>query len=210
MFLLVIKIIALYLQYNNYEQNMQIKLNTILEQVTSGYSFREKVKNNINGTVKVIQLKNVKDDYTGINQNCVLIHNTKIKDKHFLSHGDVLFIAKGTKNYAIPFKANSTPTIASSVFFILKIKQHIANPAYIAWFINQKNTQNYFKSNSSGTYTMSVSKSVLENTPILLPSLEKQHIIAKIAQLQNKEQALYNKIANIKKSVTQYQLIKSL
>ena len=189
-----------------------VKLKSILtyEGLSSGYSFRGKIKNDSKGTIEVVQLKNIKDDYLTINNNCVKVDSKKIKERHYLSVGDILFIAKGSNNFALPFYQKSKTAIASSAFFVLKVDTQIADPNYIAWYINQKKVQNYFKTNSGGTYTMSINKKTLEEAPIILPNIEKQRTIAKIAKLYHKEQQLYKRIATLKKETTQYQLLKSL
>jgi restriction endonuclease S subunit len=125
--------------------------------------------------------------------------------------GDVLFIAKGANNFATGFKnIDDIPTIASSAMFVLKVNKNLANPDFIAWYINQTNVQNYFKTNESGTYNTSINKTTLEETPIVLPSLEIQTKIATIADLHAKELALSSEILNLKNKLTTKQLLNIL
>lgn len=179
--------------------------------LSSGYSFRGKIQHIHNGGVRVIQLKDFENDYTAIGQDCNLVEREKIKDKYFLETGDVLFIAKGTNNFSLVFEEiDNTPTIASSALFVLKVDTRLANPFYIAWYLNQTEVQNYFKSNETGTYTKSISKPILEEAPIALPSLETQHKIAQVASLHNKELTLSYKIIALKNQLTTTQLLKAL
>ncbi len=179
--------------------------------LSSGHSFRGKIKHIHNGGVRVIQLKDFEENYTIIGNNCVLVNGEKIKTKNYLKDGDVLFTSKGANNFAVPYKeTNKTPTIASSALFVLKINKDLANPDFIAWYINQSKVQNYFKSNESGTYTTSINKTVLEETPIELPSLEKQAKIATIAKLQNRNLIISNQLIELNKRLTTTQLINSL
>ncbi len=176
--------------------------------LSSGYSFRGKIKHLHNGGVRVIQLKDFKDNYTSIGPDCYFIDSKKIKDKYHLERNDILFIAKGTNNYALVYKGiDGTPTIASSALFVLKINKNLANPDFVAWYMNQSKVQNYFKTNEAGTYNTSINKTTLEETPIMLPSLEVQSKIAKIANLHNKELAISNQLIALKNKLTTTQLL---
>ncbi|QKX04099.1 hypothetical protein HN014_03970 [Aquimarina sp. TRL1] len=194
-------------------QSKTVYLKSILsyQGLSSGYSFRGKIKHLHNGSVRVIQLKDFEDNYTSIGNDCYLIDGDKIKSKYYLEINDVLFIAKGTNNYALVFKdIDDVPTIASSALFVLKINKELANPDFIAWYINQSKVQSYFKTNEAGTYNTSINKATLENTPIALPSLETQTKIATIANLHNQEQVISGKIIELKNKLTTAQLLNTL
>lgn len=196
--------------------NMQSKivnLKSILsyQGLSSGYSFRGKVKNIYNGGVRVIQLKDFEENYTYLGDDCYLVDSDKVKNKYYLETGDILFTGKGTNNFALVFKSiDNIPTIASSALFVIKVDKNMANPDFIAWYINQSEVQNYFKTNEAGTYNTSINKTTLEETPIVLPSLEIQTKIAKIANLHNQELALSNKIIVLKNKLTTTQLLNIL
>ena len=194
-------------------QSKIVNLKSILsyQGLSSGYSFRGKIKHVHNGGVRVIQLKDFENNYTSIGGDSYLIDSDKIKSKYYLELDDVLFIAKGTNNFAVVFKGlDDIPTIASSALFVLKVNKDLANPDFIAWYINQSKVQNYFKTNEAGTYNTSINKTTLEETPIALPSLEVQTKIATIAKLSNQEQSLSNKIKELKNKLTTTQLLNTL
>lgn len=194
-------------------QSKTVYLKSILsyQGLSSGYSFRGKIKHLHNGGVRVIQLKDFEDNYTSIGNDCYLIDGDKIKSKYYLDIDDILFIAKGTNNYALVFKGiDDIPTIASSALFVLKINKELTNPDFIAWYINQSKAQAYFKTNEAGTYNTSINKTTLENTPIALPSLEIQTKIATIANLHNQEQTISNKIIELKNKLRTTQLLNTL
>lgn len=194
-------------------QSKKVILKSILsyQGLTSGYSFRGKIKHLHNGGVRVIQLKDFEDNYTYIGNDCYLVDSDMIKSKYYLESGDILFTGKGTNNFAIVFKnIDNTPTIASSALFVVKVDQNIANPNYVAWYINQSKVQNYFKTNEAGTYNTSINKTTLEETPIVLPSLEMQTKIAKIAKLHNQELAINNRLMELKNKLTTTQLLNVL
>lgn len=190
-----------------------VNLKSILnyQGLSSGYSFRGKIKNTHNGGVRVIQLKDFEENYTYIGDDCYLVDSDMIKSKYYLESGDILFTGKGTNNFALVFKGiDHIPTIASSALFVIKVDNSIANPEFVAWYINQSKVQNYFKTNEVGTYNTSINKTTLEETPIILPPLEVQTKIAKIANLHNQELAISNKIIELKNKLTTTQLLNIL
>ncbi|UAB82858.1 restriction endonuclease subunit S [Zunongwangia sp. SCSIO 43204] len=194
-------------------KNKVVELKAILneEGLSSGYSFRGKIRQISNGEIRVIQLKDFIDEYAAIGNECYLISADKIKPKYYLENGDILFIAKGTNNYALVFTAiDDIPTIASSALFVIKVNKEVADPHYVAWYINQNPVQNYLKTNETGTYVTSINKATVVHIPIKLPSLDLQKQIARLAQLHIKEKQLTAKITNLKESLITNQLLNTL
>ena len=170
-----------YVNYNMQSKIINLKSILSYRGLSSGYSFRGKIKHIHNGGVRVIQLKDFEDN------------------------------SKGTNNFALVFKEiDNIPTIASSAIFVIKVDRNKANPDFVAWYINQSKVQNYFKTNEAGTYSTSINKTTLEETPIVLPELEVQNNIAKIANLHNQELALSNKLIELKNKLTTTQLLNIL
>jgi len=200
-----------YVNYNMQSKIINLKSILSYRGLSSGYSFRGKIKHIHNGGVRVIQLKDFEDNYTSLGNDCYLVDSDKIKNKYYLEVGDVLFTSKGTNNFALVFKEiDNIPTIASSAIFVIKVDRNKANPDFVAWYINQSKVQNYFKTNEAGTYSTSINKTTLEETPIVLPELEVQNNIAKIANLHNQELALSNKLIELKNKLTTTQLLNIL
>lgn len=194
-------------------QNKVVELKSILQEkgISSGYSFRGKIHHHADGGIRVIQLKDFINNYTAIGNECVLIPADKIKHKYHLENGDILFIAKGTNNYAVVYRAvDDIPTMASSALFVIKVNQKVADPHYVAWYINQNPVQNYLKTNETGTYVTSINKTAIENIPIKLPSISLQKQIARLAQLHKQEKQLSAKITNLKDSLITHQLLNIL
>lgn len=117
-----------------------------------------------------------------------------ISDKHKLKDGDVLFAAKGTKNFAVVYIKQNTPAVASTSFFIVRLKNEEVLPQFLAWFLNNHTTQTLLKGQAIGTSIPSISKQVLENLEITIPSIETQQAILHINKLRNKEKSLKQKI----------------
>jgi len=130
-----------------------------------------------------------------------------ISDKHLLKDGDVLFAAKGTKNFAAVFENHNEASVASTSFFVLRPTDHNVLPQYLAWFLNRNSTQSLLKGQAIGTSMPSISKQVLENLEIEVPSIETQKVILKITKLRNEEKALKLKIETLREKQIQQLII---
>jgi restriction endonuclease S subunit len=133
-----------------------------------------------------------------------------ISDKHLLKEGDVLFSAKGGKNFAAVFENHNEPSVASTSFFVLRPSDNKVLPQYLAWFINNNTTQTLLKAQAVGTSIPSISKQVLENLEITVPNTETQKIILQITKLRNKEKSLKQKIETLREKQIQQQIINAI
>lgn len=161
--------------------------------ISSGQTFRKKVEHNPNGDVAVIQMKDMNDDYTGVAKNLSCVALSEVAQKQILQPNDVLFLARGNNNKAFVFNTKQ-PTVAVSLFFILRPNTEFINPNYLAWYLNQPNTQNYLFSSQEGATVASIKKHTLEDMEIQLPSLADQNNIANIYALHLREMQLMDNI----------------
>lgn len=130
-----------------------------------------------------------------------------ISGKHLLQPGDVLFAAKGTKNFAAWYESKNLPAVASTSFFVIRLKENIINnilPEFLAWYINQPVSQKFLKGNAMGTSIASISKAVLEELEISIPDLQTQKTILKITYLRNSEKKLQQQIEMLKEKQIQH------
>ena len=133
-----------------------------------------------------------------------------ISDKHLLKDGDVLFAAKGTKNFAAVFENHNEPSVASTSFFVIRPTDKKVLPQYLAWFLNNHTTQTFLKGQAIGTSIPSISKQVLENLEITVPNIEIQKGILQITNLRNKEKSLKLKIDTLREKQIQKQIINAI
>jgi restriction endonuclease S subunit len=133
-----------------------------------------------------------------------------ISDKHKLKDGDVLFAAKGTKNFAVVYIKQNTPAVASTSFFIVRLKNEEVLPQFLAWFLNNHTTQTLLKGQAIGTSIPSISKQVLENLEITVPNIEIQKAILQITKLRNKEKSLLQEIETLRDKQIQQQIINAI
>lgn len=133
-----------------------------------------------------------------------------ITEKHLLRHGDVLFAAKGTKNFAAWYENKNRPAVASTSFFVIRLTEKNILPEFLVWFINQPKAQKFLKGKAIGTAIVSISKSVLEELEIFIPDVQTQKAILKISQLHNTEKKLKQQIETLREKQIQQQIINAI
>ena len=176
--------------------NINIKLSDLAE-IFTGLNYQRKEISQKSHGINFIQAKDI--------ANNQLFKNTTFKiekisiDKRFiLNNNDILFSAKGNRNFAFLYKEQYGESTASSTFFIIRITINSILPEYLSWYLNQKPVQDYIKSQSVGTYTPSINKVQLSELEIPVPSIELQKKIIKIDSFRRKEKELLNTISNKK------------
>ena len=172
---------------------MRTKLSDIVE-IKSGYLFKSKIVNDPNGQFKVIQLKDVDDNGVVNINNLFSVSDDNIKGANFLKKGDIIFKSKSAKHTAAVFNMDSNNTIATVHFFLLRLKTNQILPEYLAWYINQKPAQKYFKIKAGGTRIPIVTKKILEELEVVIPSLPTQEKVMTVNNLFIKEKELLAKL----------------
>lgn len=181
------------------------RLIDISTEVRVGFTFREKLLNDPLGDVAVVQLRDADYSKLYINDIGVKIKDNGLKSIYFLQKGDIIFAAKGSNNKASVFNAD-IKTVASSVFFIIRLNTEYALAAYVAWYINSKLGQADINSIKDNSTTINIKKKDLENLPISLPSLDKQKRIAALAELSLREMEIMDEV-KIKRRLLNEQII---
>lgn len=164
--------------------------------ISAGYSFRGKIPELKNSGVYCVQMKDINETY---NVNWSTVIETIVPSRQYqvsLQSGDILFAARGQRNYAalIDAELKERLAIAAPQFFVIRLNVPDVLPEYIAWFLNQTIAQRYFLSNAEGSTTPSIRRQVLEATPIILPTLKQQKTIIELAKIIRKEKQLAHKI----------------
>lgn len=138
------------------------------------------------------------------------LNSVGISEKHILKQGDVIFAAKGSKNFAARFDLEDMSAAASTSFFVIRIHDESVLPDYLTWYLNHQNTMKYLKSFARGTSIASISKDVFNNLEIMVPSIEKQKLIYKVDNLRSKERQITMKLISLKQALNQQQLYNAL
>ena len=175
---------------------VKTKLNQIAQIQTGVYA-----KTNLPGKAHYLQVSD-------LGESGEVIHLTQLDllvderiERHLLKDSDVLFVAKGSRNFAALYRASAGPAIASTSFLILRIRdQHKSRvlPEYLVWFINHRRTQERLKALAKGSGIPSVAISDLADIEIPIPPVQAQRKILTIQQLRDKEGKLVAEIEALK------------
>lgn len=149
--------------------------------VFTGHTLREKVEHNPAGKYTLIQLKDL--SFTPsifIKHPPFKISMRDIPKKQVLKNGDILLLTKGSTNKALLYEKQYEPALAVSAFTIIRLHTDHLKPAFLAWYINSSEAQEYFNMHRAGTTTLNLSKKAIDELSIPAPSLEKQELMMKL------------------------------
>lgn len=131
--------------------------------------------------------------------------------KHLLTAGDLLLASKGNNNICVVLPKMEQQSVASPSFLVIRLHDKSATlPEYVAWYINLPTTQKVLATQARGTSIMSLSKATLGELEIPIPPLGIQKKYIELSQLQKREQQLYEAIAERRKHLLDYKMIKNI
>lgn len=166
--------------------------------VCSGYPFRGSVEEAPAGDVLAVQMKDV-DVESGVRWGGVA--RTSLagrKEPDWLQAGDVLFVSKGARFYAVCLGDPPGRAVCSPHFYLLRVGAgQPLLPAFLAWQINQPPFQRQLVQAAEGSSQLSIRRPVLESLTLNVPPLADQHRIVELADLARRERhALHCLIQN--------------
>lgn len=135
------------------------------------------------------------------------LHEEDRLHKNYLKAGDILLATKGIDHFAVVYDEQYAPAIASSVFTILRIKEtNTVLPEYLQWYLNHPVTAKKLAAASKGTSTPLITRDVIEQLELPIPSLEKQENILKAQSLQQQAAQLRSRINQLNETIFHYNL----
>ncbi len=170
------------------------KLLKDIASIQAGYSIRGKVTKIPDGEIKIIQMKDINQE-NGIDWESIdSINPISKREPSYIEQTDIIFSGRGTKIFAVTVNKIIDKTVAAPQFFIIKPDKAIVNSFYLSWHINQNSAQIYFKRNAGSALITNVTRQVLENLQVLLPSLQEQKIISKYITAIKKENKIVEQL----------------
>ncbi len=171
-----------------------------IAKVQMGYSFRSRLEVSKRGEVAVIQMKDLRDDNTVGCDGLTMIDMERVKEHHLVRKGELLFRSRGlVSNSAIVLEDPGRAIVAAPLLRIRITKSDRILPEYLNWYLSQREAQMFLTSRAIGSAQKMISKEVLEELELFLPSLEKQKKIVELASLSAREQALLVGLAEKRK-----------
>lgn len=166
--------------------------------VKAGYPFRGSIGEEVDGEALVVQMKDVDPDHEVNWSDVTRTSLAGRKQPDWLKAGDVLFVSKGARFYAVCIDEPPTSAVCGPHFFHLQVAPRVPLlPAFLAWQINQPPFQRQLQQAAEGSSQLSIRRPVLESLTLCVPSLADQQRIVALADLARQERhALHQLIHN--------------
>ena len=168
-----------------------------IAKIQSGYISRGKIEPREDGTHFLLQARDLDTERLTYKADTLVRFSPDLSRKDWvLKPDDVLFMARGTRNYSVLINNIPERALAAACFFIVRVSSDQVLPYYLCWYLNQALVNHYLGRHSGrGVHMPVVRRSVLESIDIPIPSLEVQSKIAKLDVLLQKELELIDKLA---------------
>jgi hypothetical protein len=164
-------------------------------EVRVGHPFRGAVPEIAGGPVRVIQMRDLSVASGVAWENAVHTRPQGRKEPDWLQAGDILFVAKGARNFAVCLEHVPAPSLCSQYFYLIRVRDaKTLLPEFLAWQINQAPAQRYLSKNAEGTDQLSIRRGVLEELPIALPLVSQQNSVIDLDKTIRQERALLKQL----------------
>ena len=140
-----------------------------LVDIQAGHPFRGSVPFVEDGQAYALQMRDLSPSGEVNWEGLVRTEVDTRKAVQWLESGDVVFVARGTRNYAVCLREVPKPVVCSPNFYLLRIKSHALLPEFLAW-------------------QLSIRRPVLEALPLAVPPLHQQQIIVSLAEAAAQEE----------------------
>jgi restriction endonuclease S subunit len=166
-------------------------------EVQPGFSAKGAIGNEPGGTLQVITAQHLTkgEPYRYQDEHKLLIVPSRSSENYLVVPGDIIFMSRGSTNYAVLLVEIPQPAIAPLTFYILKPKSNVF-PAYLAWCINQETVKAQLNEIRTGAATPMIPRQEFGEILIPLPPLDIQRRIAKLDALQTRERTLLKQLVD--------------
>jgi len=166
-----------------------------LASVYTGYHFRGSINPKPDGRYAVIQAKDVDDSLSFDPEKLTRVDLGLDAERYLLRSGDVLFLSRGQRPWAMPLSSLVGETIAPSSFYVVRTDPNRVRPEYLAWYLNQERTRALLKTMTTGSNIPFVSRAQFEKLPVDVPAISTQDKIISMTKLKDTEQRLLRELA---------------
>ena len=176
-----------------------VKLKQVAKTI-SGYTIRQCVVESSVGPIRILQAKNLQDSPYVLAQNLTRCDIYTSHTAAFIVNGDVAIGSRGVFRAAV-VHADEKVLAASSVYLLRVRNQNTVLPEYLASYLNSATGQKRLYPHLTSGTIRTLPKKSLENIEILLPSLQQQKIIVRLAESVREQGRLLNDKIRIQKNI---------
>lgn len=151
--------------------------------IRQGHPFRGAIRAAEDGSVRVIQLKNVGVNGMDDVHELMRTHLSNRKAPDWVKDGDVVLAARGSRPVAALLTHPPENTVCSPHLYVIRVADLARTlPAFIAWQLNQSSAREHLHRQSAGSRQQSLRKKSVEDLRMRLPPLLHQQRIVTIAR----------------------------
>lgn len=169
-----------------------------IARVQMGVPFRSRIEPEADGTVAVIQMRDLTEDNELSYRNLIAVKMNNLSDRHLVKRTDLIFRSRGKTTTATLVDGEIGPAVVAAPLLRVRVTSECVLPEYLCWFVNQSSAQAFLHSRATGTAMPMIGKSILDSLQVPLPDLEDQKRIVALADLSNQEQRLMRQLAETK------------
>jgi hypothetical protein len=165
-------------------------------EVRAGYLTKKPVRPRPDGTHHLLQIRDFNGDRSSVAASAMVrFVPDSLSSVRPLQTGDVVFLARGTRNFAFAATDLPDPSVAASYFFVIHPGEQML-PGYLAWCLNQPDTLRALaRSATSGAHMPVVRRADIENVQVPVPPIHVQQAIMHLDGLMREEQAMMDELA---------------
>ena len=170
-----------------------------LTSVFTGYQSRNTVETSDSGSHWLLQIRDFDESRRTVDWTSATSFLPELSESDTeLREGDVVFLARGHRNFAWAVHDLPGPTLATAYFFVLRPHDGLTGN-YLAWYLNQQPALRHIRRlGTSGAHMPIVRRADLESLEVPVPDLATQHRVAAFSELAEKQQRLLFELAELK------------
>jgi len=167
-----------------------MRIKEIITSIKYGPHFRTTKE----GDVLYLKGNQFDDDYQLSSSSKSYVKVGENEQKHLLVEDDIILAAKGFRNFAWKYSKKEGACIASSLFYVIKLKSEIIHPDYFVMTINSPRIQHALKTIGLGVTIPAIPRNELLRIKITVPPMADQLKAVEIHNLLNQQISLERKI----------------
>lgn len=155
------------------------------------------------GRFRYVQVRDFDDEFVLHDDNMDYLKVDSVPENHMLQNGDVLFLSRGRGPLAWALTYDLPEAVIANYFYVLRPKDAKSLPTFLAWYINQPESQAYFDSTALGSSVKFITIEVLRKLKVVLPPIEMQVKIVELDRLSKKFAKLSTEIIQKRQAIIQ-------
>jgi hypothetical protein len=172
--------------------DMNRPLNTLVH-IRTGHTFRSRISEDPAGDIPLVQIRDLRGCLWIAADQLPRIRRPKGKAAAPVRPGDVLLPARG-EHYLAAILQGTEPAITTHQIYVLAPKSARLCMDFLAWYLNQRTAQHYFKTHRSGSNIPMLNIASLGALPVPLPPIDIQDKIVRLYRIWTEEKAITERL----------------